>query len=197
MTERTHSKRSIIVLATVSALGAMNILPGCLSADDGHPLSGGASACVMWRQTSNCISTGPREPYNDKTCATVVGPGASGYCECAGRTVGFDCGHADITCSAVCGGGSGPAPDGGSGGSGPVADGGGGGSFGAFIRRIFAARTEILDPCALADDGDVCSDVLGPPAEPGALYSCRGQATQAITSCRSGCVVASDGDHCR
>jgi len=181
MAQSKNTRRSVVVLVAWATLAAINV-PGCLSADDGHPLSGGTGACVMWRQTSDCVSSGPREPQNDKSCTTPVDAGASGYCDCAGgRSIGFDCGHGVITCSAVCGGGSGPAPDGG-GGSGPVADGGGGGSLGAFIRGIFSTRKEITDPCALAGDGDVCGDVLGPPAEPGALYSCRAHSTEAITS---------------
>jgi hypothetical protein len=90
--------------ALLVALAALSLL-GCNkgnSAGDGDRDAG--SACIMWRQTSQCIATGPRETFNDKACATLVESGASGFCECSGRTVGFDCGHASFTCSAVCSG---------------------------------------------------------------------------------------------
>jgi hypothetical protein len=60
------------------------------------------AACIGWRQTGDCKSNGPREPGNDKGCDASIESGWSGFCECAGGTVGVDCDHAPATCAQAC-----------------------------------------------------------------------------------------------
>ena len=56
-----------------------------------------------WKQTGECSSSGPREPFKDKTCDAPVADGNSGYCLCEGGvTLGFGCRHHTLTCNAEC-----------------------------------------------------------------------------------------------
>jgi hypothetical protein len=62
--------------------------------------------CVAWRQTSGCDPDGEREPQHDEPCATVVGPGRSGYCQCKGDfpKVKRTCDHSvGVRCDEACG----------------------------------------------------------------------------------------------
>jgi hypothetical protein len=59
-------------------------------------------SCLRWKQTSYCLSTGPREPFNDKDCLTFLDPGWSGYCECGQKVVELNCGHPSLTCAEAC-----------------------------------------------------------------------------------------------
>lgn len=61
-----------------------------------------AGTCIGWHQTSECAAAGPLEPQNDQDCSTPIQSSWSGYCECADRVVGFDCGHSVITCAEAC-----------------------------------------------------------------------------------------------
>jgi len=70
------------------------------------PLPG--RGCVGWRQTGGCVSTGDREPDNDKDCGTLIWTIWSGYCECEwGKhlDVGGSCTHRRFTCAEACAGG--------------------------------------------------------------------------------------------
>eukprot|EP01061_Rhynchopus_euleeides_P027008 TRINITY_DN439_c2_g1_i1.p1 TRINITY_DN439_c2_g1~~TRINITY_DN439_c2_g1_i1.p1 ORF type:complete len:1420 (+),score=378.26 TRINITY_DN439_c2_g1_i1:108-4367(+) len=61
--------------------------------------------CTSWRQTGGCVGNGPREPSNDKSCTTDITRFASGFCECSGGDVLFNCGQAPVfvfTCAEVC-----------------------------------------------------------------------------------------------
>ena len=61
--------------------------------------------CVKWRQTSDCVPTGPRQPHLDQPCHRIVRSGASGYCELRHKLTGSiirvfesQCGHEDFSC---------------------------------------------------------------------------------------------------
>lgn len=61
--------------------------------------------CIMWRQTSRCLSTGSKDGKQDKSCRALISSGDSGYCECdgAGSTAAeSDCGHRPFTCEDEC-----------------------------------------------------------------------------------------------
>ncbi|KAK7201220.1 Glucosidase II beta subunit-like/Glucosidase II beta subunit-like protein [Novymonas esmeraldas] len=80
-----------------------------------------APSCVRWRQTGNCVATGPRESELDQPCSSKIASGHSGYCECTAFpeesadhdegeweestrivTYNFSCGHPELRCSRVC-----------------------------------------------------------------------------------------------
>eukprot|EP00732_Lithocolla_globosa_P002565 Lithocolla_globosa_v1_NODE_1719_length_2380_cov_8.299785.p1 type:complete len:374 gc:universal NODE_1719_length_2380_cov_8.299785:2323-1202(-) len=67
-------------------------------------VGGGDDDGCRWRQTGNCLATGPREPHNDKRCTATIDAGSSGYCECGdGRMVmAVDCGHPEFKCIDHC-----------------------------------------------------------------------------------------------
>jgi hypothetical protein len=72
------------------------------------PISAGGGACISWRQTGGCISTGAREPDNDKGCDVKIWSIWSGYCECDWgdhKAVGGSCTHPRFTCREACSGG--------------------------------------------------------------------------------------------
>ena len=65
--------------------------------------------CVGWRQTGNCLLTGPREPAHDKGCDETI-RWKSGYCECSNGRIEMEkeCetpeyyGYAYNTCEEAC-----------------------------------------------------------------------------------------------
>ena len=59
-----------------------------------------------WRQAGQCKWDGPREPFFDKTCCSLIDQGASGYCECANGTITNKKGCSEgpyKTCNEACG----------------------------------------------------------------------------------------------
>lgn len=68
-----------------------------------------ASRCLGWRQTGQCSPLGLREPWKDRSCASIVPNGASGYCECIGNIKAnmLTCNHGQtknggFTCEEIC-----------------------------------------------------------------------------------------------
>ena len=66
-----------------------------------------SQACIGWRQTAECSSSGEREPQFDDTCDARMRDDRSGYCECTGeRRVAMADGCAGTreptTCAAEC-----------------------------------------------------------------------------------------------
>lgn len=92
--------KSLVVLGLAGIAGATS----CLTAPDGRPLGG---ACVGWRDTQECSSTGPRDPANDQDCSTPIDSTHSGYCDCGGSTIDMNCGHSTFTCAELCAASSG------------------------------------------------------------------------------------------
>jgi len=61
------------------------------------------SRCIGWRKTSDCDPGGTRDISGDRTCADVIRPEWSGYCECKfGVQHAVPCGHRIFTCHDAC-----------------------------------------------------------------------------------------------
>jgi len=72
-------------------------------ATTGTPTTTAAPFDCAWRQTSDCVGTGPRQPWYDQGCTAQIYSGYSGYCECNGQPKHwFDCGHPAIHCNVYC-----------------------------------------------------------------------------------------------
>ncbi|KAK3261792.1 hypothetical protein CYMTET_29319 [Cymbomonas tetramitiformis] len=62
------------------------------------------AASCSWRQTTGCQPDGSREKAADLGCTAIVGPSASGFCECYDGFVKASsaCGHVPLVCSNAC-----------------------------------------------------------------------------------------------
>ena len=120
MDRRSASGLWAVVAASLALLAGCGGNSGGGGGSGNASGSSGLSSCNAWHQTSQCSANGAVEPSNDQTCDVTILASWSGYCDCAGGTVGADCGHAEETCNDVCAAGSwgvtlGAAADGGTG----------------------------------------------------------------------------------
>lgn len=71
---------------------------------DGVTVELKSESCVMWRQTGECSSEGPRQPESDLPCSSSISSGNSGYCECKNNETNFGvgCKHDIFSCDEKC-----------------------------------------------------------------------------------------------
>ena len=96
-----------LVASGISHLPAQNMSYVVDTIVQDHLASPNAN-CLGWRQTSQCNPLGPREPWRDHKCSSIIPDGNSGYCECVGHTKGnlVSCEHGTdgggFSCEEVC-----------------------------------------------------------------------------------------------